>query len=138
MHAVGVDQPGVWSPTAEKIDRKLARWSILHVSLSGKALLTQSLVGGMTQYLTMVQGMPREIQTRLQKVIHQFMWDGKRAGLINGALASAPKSEGGLNVLDLEAQRTTHEHDDVLFIRGEKAENEREGSEYGAADPRPY
>ncbi|VDB95649.1 unnamed protein product [Peniophora sp. CBMAI 1063] len=42
------------------------------------------------------------------------------------------------DVLDLEAQRTTHEPDDVLFIRGEKAENEREGSEYGAADPRPY
>ena len=42
------------------------------------------------------------------------------------------------DVLDPEAQRTAQEHDDVLFIRGEKVENEREGSEYDTADPRPY
>lgn len=43
------------------------------------------------------------------------------------------------DISDPEAQRSTHEPDDVLFIRGEKAENEREGSEYDIpAEARPY
>lgn len=43
------------------------------------------------------------------------------------------------DILDAEAQRSTAEPEDVLFIRGEKQEreNEREGSEY-TADPRPF
>jgi hypothetical protein len=36
-------------------------------------------IGGRSQYLTRVQGMPKNVETELMELQHMFLWDGKKA-----------------------------------------------------------
>ncbi|KAJ7158224.1 hypothetical protein C8R43DRAFT_882676, partial [Mycena crocata] len=58
-------------------------------------------VGGMTQYLTMVQGMPKDVETHLDNRIKSFIWSGKKAA-INQELLLLPVEEGGKNLLSIK------------------------------------
>ena len=51
-----VNQLVVWTPTLEKIDQGLKCWSKSHPTQDGKRLIIGMVVGGLTQYLTRVQG----------------------------------------------------------------------------------
>src|SRR5271168_927088 len=62
-----IDSKGVWAPTLEKIDRALEQWEKSHPTMEGRRLILQMVVGGMTQYLTHVQGMPKEIEKKVAK-----------------------------------------------------------------------
>ncbi|KAJ3846659.1 hypothetical protein EV368DRAFT_52475 [Lentinula lateritia] len=62
------------------------------------------IVGGMTQYLTKVQGMPKDVENRLIKRIKRFLWDEKQHVRINKEMVEAPIEEGGRQVLDLLAR----------------------------------
>jgi len=55
-------------------------------------------VGGMTQYLSTVQGMLLEIETKIQKMINSLVWDSKKAS-INLNTMSAPAEEGRIGYL---------------------------------------
>jgi hypothetical protein len=59
-------------------------------------------VGGMTQYLSTVQGMLLEIETKIQKIINSLVWDSKKAS-INLNTMSAPAEEGRIGLLDIQA-----------------------------------
>lgn len=69
----------------------------------GKKLIVGSEVGGRTQYLAKVQGMPDEIRDRLVKIVRAFMWDdgAPRVALERLYL---PVEEGGVGLLDLPAR----------------------------------
>ncbi|KAJ7469509.1 hypothetical protein FB451DRAFT_1038795 [Mycena latifolia] len=58
-------------------------------------------VGGMTQYLTSVQGMPKEIEEYLDKRIKTFMWEGRAIAPINKDILHLPVEEGGKNLLSI-------------------------------------
>jgi ribonuclease HI len=61
------------------------------------------LIGGLTQYLTRVQGMPTSIENTLSKRIQQFMWcDG--APMINIATMQSNIAQGGRKLLDIKAR----------------------------------
>jgi len=47
--------------------------------------------------------MPREIETRLQKMINSLVWDGNKAP-INMDTMNAPPEEGGISLLDIKAR----------------------------------
>ncbi|KAE9387764.1 hypothetical protein BT96DRAFT_761370, partial [Gymnopus androsaceus JB14] len=64
----------VWTPVLEKIDTNLARWAKSGPTMEGRRHIVQMVVGGMTQYLTVVQGMPETIEKRLTKRINTFLW----------------------------------------------------------------
>ncbi len=55
-------------------------------------------------YLTMVQGMPAHIEEKLEKREQKFIWEGKTKNLVNLELSKAPKSQGGLDILDISAR----------------------------------
>ncbi|KAF8633797.1 hypothetical protein AX17_004355 [Amanita inopinata Kibby_2008] len=74
----GVNQTAVWTPTIDKIDDTLSQWAKSHPTLNGKCLIINMEVGGRTQYLTYVQGMPDQILRRLQKTIGSFIWNGNK------------------------------------------------------------
>ena len=59
--------------------------------------------GGITQYLATVQGMPKEIETKLQKMINALVWNGNKAS-INLNTMNTPPEKGGINLLDIEAR----------------------------------
>ncbi|EIN08150.1 hypothetical protein PUNSTDRAFT_113754 [Punctularia strigosozonata HHB-11173 SS5] len=73
-----IDDATPWGPVIEKIDAALTRWERGHPTLEGRRLITQMVVGGMTQYLTKVQGMPKDVETHLSKKIQSFVWNGQR------------------------------------------------------------
>ncbi len=70
------------------------------------------IVGGHTQFLTQVQGMPNEV---LSKIIKDFMWDDNSSPQIANKALIKPISKGGLDLLDLEARN------DVINIMWLKA-----------------
>ncbi|KIM41162.1 hypothetical protein M413DRAFT_44067, partial [Hebeloma cylindrosporum] len=69
----GIPQLAVWTPILEKIDAKLQQWGKSHPTQDGKRLIINMVVGGLTQYLTSVQGMSTEIEKIIQKKITKFL-----------------------------------------------------------------
>ena len=61
-------------------------------------------VGAMTQFLTNAQGMPKSVLTALTKTTRDFIWNGKKSPPLSLKRLHKPQSEGGINLLDLEAQ----------------------------------
>jgi len=66
-----------WPLVLEKINADLMRWQATNPSLEGKRHIISMVIGGRTQYLTRVQGMPKDIEDTLIKLIRSFLWDGK-------------------------------------------------------------
>ncbi|KAL6303158.1 hypothetical protein BKA93DRAFT_692882, partial [Sparassis latifolia] len=62
-----------WPMVIEKIQAALTRWNKSHPSLKGRRLIVQMIVGGMTQFLTTVQGMPKHIEKSLISIIRKFI-----------------------------------------------------------------
>ncbi|KAE9392443.1 hypothetical protein BT96DRAFT_959335 [Gymnopus androsaceus JB14] len=67
----------VWAPVLEMTDSSLSRWAKNGPTMDGRRAIIQMVIGGMTQYLTMVQGMPASIEKRLTKRINRYLWKEK-------------------------------------------------------------
>ena len=100
----GVDQATPWTPTIEKIATSLKRWEANHPTSEGRRLISQMIIGGMTQYLAKVQGMPETTIKTLEKLIRNFAWSGKNKPTISMAHMSAGMEAGGKKVLDIQAR----------------------------------
>ncbi|KAG2748706.1 hypothetical protein P692DRAFT_20709402, partial [Suillus brevipes Sb2] len=83
-----------WEPIIDKINSTLNRWKKCHPTLAGKQLIIQMFVGGMTQFLTKAQGMPKNIEAALTKMIRNFIWDDKRSPPISLEQLQRPKKDG--------------------------------------------
>lgn len=57
----------------------------------------------MSQYLTTVQSMPKEIETEILKIIRKFLWDRKSVNISLNQMY-LPIKEGGLGIVDIEAR----------------------------------
>jgi exonuclease III len=93
------DEGDPWGPTIEKIEKVVNRWKKLHPTYKGKRMITQAMVGGMTQYRTATQGMPARALKEIRRIIRDFIWDNKRP-LVNEETLQLPISQGGLAILD--------------------------------------
>ena len=100
----GIDQATTWAPIVEDCCKRLARWGAACHSMEGRQLIIQMQVAGVTQYLTKVQGMPREVETLLNKHIRNFTWNHEKADTVNQAQMYALHRKGGKKVLDIEAR----------------------------------
>src|SRR3984957_11196953 len=101
MDRNGIEQSGVWSSTLNKIESHLQQWAKSHPSMEGRRLM---IIAGMTQYLTKVQGIPKDIERRLIKRIRTFMWDSEGISPINMCSLTMPKSRGGRKLLNLSVR----------------------------------
>ena len=99
----GVDQATPWTPTIEKIATALKKWEANHPTTEGRRLITQMIIGGMTQYLAKVQGMPESALKTLKKLIKNFAWSSESKPTISMQHMSSGISEGGKKVLDIYA-----------------------------------
>ncbi|KAJ3712087.1 hypothetical protein DFJ43DRAFT_982279, partial [Lentinula guzmanii] len=88
-------QISTWSRVLERIDAALIRWEASHPSMEGRRLIVMMIIGGMTQYLTKVQGMPKDIETRLDKRIRRFLWADKEKVTVNKETVFMPIKNGG-------------------------------------------
>ncbi|KAJ6626544.1 hypothetical protein B0H10DRAFT_1781023, partial [Mycena sp. CBHHK59/15] len=79
------------------------RWQTTNPSLEGKCHIISMVIGGRTQYLTRVQGMPRDIEETLEKTIRSFLWDGKTARVALETMI-LPVDQGGKGILDISSR----------------------------------
>ncbi|KAF8177917.1 hypothetical protein K438DRAFT_2022119 [Mycena galopus ATCC 62051] len=100
----GVDQVGTWARTIEKVDAALEQWELGKPTMEGRRLIILMVVGGMTQYMAKVQGMPKEVETRLEKRVRKFLWAEKTNASVNQETVYAPADLGGKNLLDIVAR----------------------------------
>ncbi|KAH9850896.1 hypothetical protein C2E23DRAFT_684198, partial [Lenzites betulinus] len=73
------DDSTPWKHITEKIGANLARWEKRRPTLKGKRVILNMELGGRTQYLARVQGMPKHVELQLEKMITSFMWGSGRA-----------------------------------------------------------
>ena len=99
-----VDQETTWAPIMENCVKRLKTWSAAKHSLNGQRLILQMQVAGVTQYLTKVQGMPKNIENDLKSLIKQFMWNYEKTDTVNHPQMCAPFQKGGKKILDIEAR----------------------------------
>lgn len=97
-----INSEQVWVPVLEKIDTNLARWAKSGPTMEGRRHIIQMIIGGMTQYLTVVQGMPEKIEKRLIKRISAFLWKEKGHNPVSQRVVSSPIERGGRKVLDIK------------------------------------
>ncbi|KAH9952310.1 hypothetical protein BC827DRAFT_1262681 [Russula dissimulans] len=64
-----------WEIVIDKIKSSLEQWKRTHPNMSGRRLITQAIIGGHTQFLTQVQGMPATIEKAIANLIRNFMWE---------------------------------------------------------------
>ena len=98
-----VDQTAVWTPTLEKISARLQQWAKSHPTQDGKRLIIGMVIGGLTQYLTRVQGMSTEVETTISRKISKFLWD-ETSPMVNASIMSSPIESGGKKILNIKAR----------------------------------
>lgn len=99
-----VDQSTTWVPILEECSKKLKRWGAARHSLDGRRLILQMQIVGVTQYPTMVQGMPTAVESEINKHIRNFTWNHKKANTVNQVQMYAPHKCRGKKILDIEAR----------------------------------
>jgi hypothetical protein len=92
-----------WPTVLQKIQNDLERWKTTKPSLEGKCHIINMTIGGRSQYLTRVQGMPKNVETELMELQHMFLWDGKKAKVSHETMI-LDTNEGGKQILDLLAR----------------------------------
>jgi hypothetical protein len=55
------------------------------------------VIGGRTQYLTRVQGMPDDVEERLIRIRDNFLWEGKKPRIAHSTMR-LPLQEGGKQI----------------------------------------
>lgn len=92
----------IWTPTIEKIQKRLRNWAKCRPTLEGKKLITGMEIGSLTQYLTQVQGMSKEVEKEITKIMTKFIWDDS-SPMINMETLQLLVKQGGKGFLDLAA-----------------------------------
>ncbi|TFK20862.1 hypothetical protein FA15DRAFT_682345 [Coprinopsis marcescibilis] len=88
-----VEDVAIWLPTLEKIEKNLERWARSRPTIEGKRLIV-----GLE-----VQGMPKETEKRIKKLIKDFIWTG-RIPTIHKETLRGEIEQGGKKLLDVELQ----------------------------------
>ena len=99
-----VDQAITWAPVIEDCCKRLKRWGAAKHTLEGRRLIVQMQIAGVTQYLTKVQGMPKNVENTLDKEIRRFLWNNEKTDTVNRKQMHASHKNGGKKVLNLEAR----------------------------------
>ncbi|EPQ51944.1 hypothetical protein GLOTRDRAFT_29273, partial [Gloeophyllum trabeum ATCC 11539] len=86
-----------WEPILDRIQHTLTKFQKSHPTLVTKALMVQWTIGGMTQYLAKVQGMPTNIVTALIKLTRRFIWNDTPNPPLALDQLYKDKSDGGIN-----------------------------------------
>lgn len=93
-----------WEPILDKVRAMLSRWNMGHPTLDARRHIVQMFAGGMTQFLTAAQGMPKQIEDALVKIVREFVWDSSAVPTIGMTRLYPPIGEGGLSLLDIRAR----------------------------------
>lgn len=72
------------------------------------------IVGGMSQFLTDIQRMPKSVIARLNKLTRKFLWEDKTSPPVSFEQLLMPIEQGGLGLLDLASR---NEAIDLMWLK---------------------
>ena len=93
-----------WEPILDKVRSTMQKWNKGHPTLDAKRHIVQMFAGGMTQFLTAAQGMPKQIEDALIKIIREFIWDSTAPPTMSLARLYSRREKGGIGLLDIRAR----------------------------------
>ncbi|KAI0037493.1 hypothetical protein FA95DRAFT_1529454, partial [Auriscalpium vulgare] len=94
-----------WGPVLDKINAYLTRWKQTYPSIMAKKHIVQMFAGGCSQFLAKAQGMPKQTEEALIKLIKNFIWsEDTRVAPIDLKHLYRPKEQGGIDLLDIKAR----------------------------------
>ena len=99
-----LDEETPWEPIIDKAQQALESWNRFHPTLDRRKIIIQITIGGLTQFLTQAQGMPKRIEDALTKMTRDFIWHNSTKPRIALKTLYRPTEEGGLNLLDINAR----------------------------------
>ncbi|KAI0816974.1 hypothetical protein BC628DRAFT_1304461, partial [Trametes gibbosa] len=91
-----VNESEIWAPKIEKILTVINHWKNATATLNGKRHIVQMMVGGMSQFLTDVQRMPKSVMIRLNKLIREYVWNDRHSPPVQFDYLLLPIEQGGL------------------------------------------
>ena len=87
-----------------KAKEVLKIWTYHELSLMGRVLIANSMVASLFVYTMQVEEDPLPpFQEQFDRIIHQFLWKGKKAK-VGMQLLKASKAQGGLNLVHISAK----------------------------------
>ncbi|EJD36913.1 hypothetical protein AURDEDRAFT_73732 [Auricularia subglabra TFB-10046 SS5] len=87
-----------WTVVIDRVRNTLSKWSRKNPTLAGKSILARVIAGGHTQFLAATQGMPLQVEKRLDKAVLDFIWDGRKSHPINMDVLRRQREDGGLGL----------------------------------------
>ncbi|KIY53640.1 hypothetical protein FISHEDRAFT_8811, partial [Fistulina hepatica ATCC 64428] len=77
-----VDEGALWLQVAAKVEQRLDQWERLNPTIIGRKLIIQMFTGGMTQFRTKAQGMPKNVEKKFKSLIGKYIAKGSSHPLI--------------------------------------------------------
>ncbi|KAI1782546.1 hypothetical protein LXA43DRAFT_905491, partial [Ganoderma leucocontextum] len=100
----GISTHPQWESILKRQERTVEIWKKARLSNNGKQLIAKSLIQSISLYLATVNGMPKDVEKRMEKILRDFLWDGKKIGYMRYDEVIMPKEDGGLNMPDIRAR----------------------------------
>ena len=97
-----IDQQGPWRTVLDSVRASVELWKPKNLTMTGRTMVIQSIIGGKSQYLATVQGMPKSIELELTSIIGEFLWDNngeRKRAAVNSHMMSLPVHQGGKALL---------------------------------------
>ena len=83
-------------------------------TLEGRKHVIQIMAGGMTQYLTDVQQMPKNVEKQLVRTMRNFLWNDSMHSPVSLDYVMLPVDQGRLGILDVQAR---NEAIDLMWLK---------------------
>jgi len=106
-----------WTGVINKIRTVCAVWKGRKLKLNGKVMVVNSLLLSVCVYVMNVIEMPGWVMNELNKIVCDFIWEGKGVKIAQKTLVGK-RWEGGLNLMDLEIKRTAMRIKTVIKYMG--------------------
>lgn len=94
-----------WAGVINKIRTICGRWKARKLRLKGKVTVVNSLLLSVCVYVLTVLEMPVWVMNDLNRILCDFIWEGKGVKIAQGTLVGK-RCEGGLNLLDIGTKKT--------------------------------
>lgn len=93
-----------WTGVINKIKTVFGRWKARRLKLKGKVAVVNSRLLSVCVYVLTVLEMPLWAKNDLNKIVCDFIWEGKGVKIAQRTLVGR-RWEGGLNLLDIEIKK---------------------------------
>ena len=90
-----------WDKIVNNIAKKIHIWNRVRLSLRGRKLVINLILLSKLLYIGQIHTVPRYIKKQIEKMIYNFLWEGKKIRPPRH-LVQLPIWKGGLGFLDID------------------------------------